>query len=79
MTYDTPAPYEGNISQKYFRQLSELAFPNEGGSGSVCVKELVCIHLGLLPVATAVQQARRLAHAVRDVAGDNRATAADLL
>lgn len=42
------------------------------------MKELICIHLGLLPASTAVQQARRLAHSVHELAGDT-AMAADLL
>ncbi|PZC72724.1 hypothetical protein B5X24_HaOG210703 [Helicoverpa armigera] len=58
-------------------QLLELAFP--GDSRGVSVKELICIHLGLLPASTAVQQARRLAHSVHELAGDVATGAADLL
>lgn len=59
------------------RQLTELAFP--GDSRGITVKELICIHLGLLPASTAVQQARRLAHTVHELAGEMGAGAADLL
>lgn len=60
-------------------QLLELAFPND--TQGVSIKELICIHLGLLPAPTAVQQARRLAHTVHELAGENPAAsrAADLL
>lgn len=55
----------------------EQAFPTD--SQGVSMKELICVHLGLLPASTAVQQARRLAHSVQELAGDNPAVAADLL
>ncbi|KAG6448871.1 hypothetical protein O3G_MSEX005722 [Manduca sexta] len=58
------------------RQLLEQTFPND--TQGVSIKELICIHLGLLPASTAVQQARRLAHTVHELA-DNPAVAADLL
>lgn len=69
-------PPPGDILGSFYKQLAELAFPNE--SSGVCTKELLCIHLGLLPAATALQQARRLAHTVLELAGDTH-SAADLL
>ncbi|KAL0830555.1 hypothetical protein ABMA28_002710 [Loxostege sticticalis] len=70
-----PAP--GDILGTFYRQLMEQAFPTD--SQGVSMKELICVHLGLLPASTAVQQARRLAHSVQELAGDNPAVAADLL
>uniref|UniRef100_A0A2A4JQR1 FUZ/MON1/HPS1 first Longin domain-containing protein n=1 Tax=Heliothis virescens TaxID=7102 RepID=A0A2A4JQR1_HELVI len=70
-------PPPGDIRGSFYRQLLELAFP--GDSRGVSVKELICIHLGLLPASTAVQQARRLAHSVHELAGDVPTGAADLL
>ncbi|XP_069357757.1 BLOC-3 complex member HPS1 isoform X2 [Maniola hyperantus] len=70
-------PPPADLLGVHHRQLVELAFP--GDSQGVSVKELVCIHLGLLPAATAVQQARRLAHSVLELTGENPAVAADLL
>ncbi|XP_063891510.1 BLOC-3 complex member HPS1 isoform X1 [Helicoverpa armigera] len=70
-------PPPGDIRGSFYRQLLELAFP--GDSRGVSVKELICIHLGLLPASTAVQQARRLAHSVHELAGDVATGAADLL
>ncbi|XP_022115144.2 Hermansky-Pudlak syndrome 1 protein homolog isoform X1 [Pieris rapae] len=67
----------GDILATFYRQLMELVFPND--SQGVSIKELVCIHLGLLPASTAVQQARRLAHSVYELAGENPAIASDLL
>ncbi|XP_032516536.1 BLOC-3 complex member HPS1 [Danaus plexippus] len=61
-------PPPGDICAAFYRQLVELSFPEES---CVCVKELVCVHVGLVPPATAVQQARALAHAVIDLAGDD--------
>ncbi|XP_041980121.1 Hermansky-Pudlak syndrome 1 protein homolog [Aricia agestis] len=70
-------PPPGDIRGSFYRQLQELAFPND--SQGVSLKELICIHLGLLPASTAVQQARRLAHSVYELAGENPAVANDLL
>ncbi|CAH2084723.1 unnamed protein product [Euphydryas editha] len=70
-------PPPADIRQAFYRQLVELAFPND--SQGVSVKELICIHLGLLPASTAVQQARRLAHSVYELTGENTAFASDLL
>ncbi|KAJ0183268.1 hypothetical protein K1T71_001244 [Dendrolimus kikuchii] len=70
-------PPPGDILGNFYRQLLELAFPND--TQGVNIKELICVHLGLLPASTAVQQARRLAHSVHELAGDNPAVAADLL
>ncbi|VVC94075.1 unnamed protein product [Leptidea sinapis] len=70
-------PPPGDILSAFYRQLLDLAFPND--SQGVNIKELVCIHLGLLPASTAVQQARRLAHSVYELAGENPAIASDLL
>ncbi|CAG5028332.1 unnamed protein product [Parnassius apollo] len=70
-------PPPGDLRMAFHRQLLELAFPND--SQGVSIKELICIHLGLLPASTAVQQARRLAHSVQELVGDNPAVAADLL
>ncbi|XP_045769604.1 Hermansky-Pudlak syndrome 1 protein homolog isoform X2 [Maniola jurtina] len=70
-------PPPADLLGVHHRQLVELAFP--GDNQGVSVKELVCIHLGLLPAATAVQQARRLAHSVLELTGENPAVAADLL
>lgn len=69
-------PVPGELAGTFYRQLTDLCFPNN--NGNVTVKELICIHLGLLPATTAIQQARRLAHTVHDVTGD-RANPADLL
>ncbi|XP_013193215.2 BLOC-3 complex member HPS1 isoform X2 [Amyelois transitella] len=65
-------PPPGDIRGAFYRQLTELSFPGDTG---VSLKELICVHLGLLPAATAVQQARRLAHAVLELAHDNPAAA----
>ncbi|KAH9630508.1 hypothetical protein HF086_000721 [Spodoptera exigua] len=70
-------PPPGDIQGSFYRQLTELAFP--GDSRGITVKELICIHLGLLPASTAVQQARRLAHSVHELAGEIGTGAADLL
>ncbi|XP_063381363.1 BLOC-3 complex member HPS1 [Cydia fagiglandana] len=70
-------PPPGDILNSFYRQLVELAFPND--SQGVTIKELICVHLGLLPATTAVQQARRLAHTVHELFTDNPATATDLL
>ncbi|CAH2241737.1 jg16304 [Pararge aegeria aegeria] len=70
-------PPPADMLGAHHRQLIELAFPND--SQGVSAKELVCIHLGLLPAATAVQQARRLAHSVYEFTGENPAVASDLL
>ncbi|CAH0586983.1 unnamed protein product [Chrysodeixis includens] len=70
-------PPPGDILGSFYRQLLELAFP--GDTRGVAVKELICIHLGLLPASTAVQQARRLAHSVHELAGEVSTGAADLL
>ncbi|XP_059057339.1 BLOC-3 complex member HPS1 [Achroia grisella] len=70
-------PPPGDILGTFYRQLLELAFPNE--SQEVSMKELICVHVGLVPAPTAVQQARRLAHSVRELAAVDRAAAADLL
>ncbi|KAI8421724.1 hypothetical protein MSG28_009702 [Choristoneura fumiferana] len=70
-------PPPGDLRGAFYRQLTELAFPND--TQGVTIKELICVHLGLLPATTAVQQARRLAHTVHELAGDNPAVAADLL
>ncbi|XP_045499224.1 Hermansky-Pudlak syndrome 1 protein homolog isoform X2 [Colias croceus] len=67
----------GDILATFYRQLLELVFPND--HQGVSIKELICIHLGLLPASTAVQQARRLAHSVYEMAGENPAIASDLL
>ncbi|XP_038214083.1 Hermansky-Pudlak syndrome 1 protein homolog [Zerene cesonia] len=67
----------GDILSTFYRQLLELVFPND--HQGVSIKELICIHLGLLPASTAVQQARRLAHSVYEMAGENPAIASDLL
>ncbi|KAG7298954.1 hypothetical protein JYU34_017420 [Plutella xylostella] len=61
-------PPPGDILGSFYRQLIEQAFPNE--SSQVTVKELICIHLGLVPTATAVEQARRLAHTALDRAAE---------
>ncbi|RVE41939.1 hypothetical protein evm_013407 [Chilo suppressalis] len=70
-------PPPGDILAAFYRNLLEQAFPND--SHGVCIKELICVHLGLLPASTAVQQARRLAHTVNELAVDNPAVPADLL
>ncbi|XP_068633952.1 BLOC-3 complex member HPS1 [Battus philenor] len=70
-------PPPGDLRGAFYKQLLELAFPND--SQGVSIKELICIHLGLLPASTAVQQARRLAHSVHELAGDNPAVATELL
>ncbi|XP_050348373.1 BLOC-3 complex member HPS1 isoform X1 [Nymphalis io] len=70
-------PPPGDLRALFYRQLVELAFPND--SQGVSVKELICIHLGLLPASTAVQQARRLAHSVYELTGENMTFATDLL
>ncbi|CAK1555327.1 unnamed protein product [Leptosia nina] len=67
----------GDILGTFYRQLIELVFPND--TQGVNIKELICVHLGLLPASTAVQQARRLAHSVYELAGENPAIASDLL
>lgn len=54
-----------------------MVFPGE--TRDVSVKELICIHLGLVPASTAVQQSRRLIHLVNELAGDPPTGAADLL
>lgn len=70
-------PPPGDILASFYRQLLEQSFPND--SQGVNIKELICVHLGLLPASTAVQQARRLAHSVHELASDIPAIAADLL
>ncbi|KPJ04274.1 hypothetical protein RR46_01558 [Papilio xuthus] len=70
-------PPPGDLRAAFYRQLVDLAFPTD--SQGVSIKELICIHLGLVPAATAVQQARRLAHSVHELAGYKPALAADLL
>ncbi|XP_052741034.1 BLOC-3 complex member HPS1 [Bicyclus anynana] len=70
-------PPPADMLGAHHRQLIELAFPGDGQG--VSVKELVCVHLGLLPAATAVQQARRLAHSVHELTADSPPVAADLL
>ncbi|XP_047990758.1 uncharacterized protein LOC125229864 [Leguminivora glycinivorella] len=70
-------PPPGDILNSFYRQLVELAFPND--SQGVTIKELICVHLGLLPATTAVQQARRLAHTVHELFTDNPTSATDLL
>ncbi|XP_052755201.1 BLOC-3 complex member HPS1 [Galleria mellonella] len=69
-------PPPGDILGAFYRQVVELAFPNE--SQDVSMKELICVHVGLVPAPTAVQQARRLAHSIHELLDDQRA-AADLL
>lgn len=70
-------PPPGDILGTFYRQLLEQAFPND--SQGVNIKELICIHLGLIPASTAVQQARRLAHSIHELAGPNPTLATDLL
>lgn len=70
-------PPPGDITGTFYKQLLEMAFP--GDTRGVSVKELICIHLGLVPASTAVQQSRRLIHLVNELAGDMPAGAADLL
>ncbi|XP_075975111.1 Hermansky-Pudlak syndrome 1 protein [Anticarsia gemmatalis] len=70
-------PSPGDIQGTFYKQLLEMAFPGE--TRGVTVKELICIHLGLVPASTAVQQSRRLIHLVNELAGDTPAGAADLL
>lgn len=70
-------PPPGDIRAAFHRQLLELAFPTD--TQGVSMKELICIHLGLLPASTAIQQARSLAHSVHEMTGDNPTVAADLL
>ncbi|XP_053604823.1 BLOC-3 complex member HPS1 isoform X2 [Plodia interpunctella] len=63
-------PPAGDLAGTFYRQLTELSFPND--SAGVSLKELICIHLGLLPASSALQQARRLAHSVLEL-GDHGA------
>ncbi|XP_072932680.1 uncharacterized protein HPS1 [Epargyreus clarus] len=70
-------PPPGDARGAFYRQFLELTFPND--SQGVSIKELICVHLGLLPASTAVQQARRLAHSIYELAGENPAIASDLL
>ncbi|CAB3254738.1 unnamed protein product [Arctia plantaginis] len=70
-------PPPGDIQGAFYKQLLEMVFPGE--TRDVSIKELICIHLGLVPASTAVQQSRRLIHLVNELAGDTPAGAADLL
>lgn len=70
-------PPPGDIQGTFYKQLAEMAFP--GDSRGLVIKELICIHLGLVPASTAVQQSRRLIHLVNELAGDTSIGAADLL